>query len=175
MYRNNQRLTSTVEMPLRSDSGSPSSSLRFIYLDETDLLSIKTSHHTSDSSASRSLEGNSTSSIQHPLSPRSDSSSHRRTHGRHQDSSARLPTGRRKSLGRSLARALVSPVRVAKEKLFIGSPKRIGESLKQALENNPLFHSRRETWQEELNLPRHTTEEQAIAILLSRELDELDF
>jgi hypothetical protein len=164
-------------MSFDPDSGSCSSSMRFIYLDETAIQSIKNSHHTSNST-SKSLEWCSSSPNQHPQSPCSESSFPQHNHGLHcQDSSASLSTGRRKSLGRSLAKALISPVRrVTKEKMVNGgSPKRIGESLKQAWGNNPLFHSRRETWQEELNLPRNTTEEQAIAILLSRELDELDF
>jgi hypothetical protein len=162
-------------MQFNSEDSSPPSSLRFIYLVETGLLSSKSSQPPSDS-GNRSLDWTSSPSYHahYPQSPCSESSSHQCGRGAHQDSSNGLPTGRRKSLRKSLAKALVSPVRVAKDKMSIGSPRRMGESLKQALGNNPLF-SRRETWQEELNLPRNTTEEQAIAILLSRELDQLDF
>lgn len=161
-------------MASNSESSSPPGSLRFIYLDETDLASIKTLHTPSDSTH-RDLEWGTSSSERHPQSPCSVSppQSHRDLHDHH--SSHGPSRGRRMNLRKSLANALVSPVRAAKGKISLGSPKRMGESLKQALVHNPLFHPRRETWQQELDLPRHTTEEQAIAILLSRELDELDF
>jgi hypothetical protein len=174
-------------MRLDSESGSPPSSPRFVYLDEKDLVSLKLGHHLPNSPNSH-LEccGSSSSNASHghlesPCCEGSHRSGREAQHPNRHPSSHRPSGGRRrKSLGKSLAKALTSPGRLARGSKVSAnnrnSPKRgVGESLRQALGHNPLFfHSRRETWQEELGLPRNTTEEQAIAILLSRELDQLD-
>lgn len=86
----------------------------------------------------------------------------------------------RRSIRTTLVRALSSPVKVAKNKIAnpLLSPNRSPSKKKLKMKN----HSSKKlssqddmkTWQEKFDLPPKTTREQAMAILLCRELEMMD-
>jgi hypothetical protein len=75
---------------------------------------------------------------------------------------------KRKSIRKSLTNAFVSPARAAKDKLSAipRTPKKQGPMKKKRSTTN---------WQKRLNLPPGVTEDEAIAVLLAKELTMLDF
>ena len=97
---------------------------------------------------------------------------------------------RRDSLRKSLSNVLTSPVRAARRQLSLTPPLMSPlRSPKDSSRRNLLLrhtsisrkgistsnrHIQGKTWQEELDLPSDTTKEQAMAILLCRELENMD-
>jgi transposase len=92
----------------------------------------------------------------------------------------------RRSLRKSITAVLVSPVRVAKDCIHLSnpivSPRRMSRSLKHSLAKtgsnarNILSPRKDEhkSWREELDVPQKTRPEEAMAILLCRELECMD-
>jgi hypothetical protein len=88
----------------------------------------------------------------------------------------------RRSLRKSIAFALASPVRVAKKERFtLTSPRRLSRTMRNSLNKTGesarnLLVPKKEplTWRDELDLPPNTTKEEAMAILLCRELELMD-
>ena len=90
---------------------------------------------------------------------------------------------RRPSLRKGLLKAFSSPVKIAKDSLShhnVLSPKK-GSSQSKNSKKLKLGHSNKQfsskelkSWQEQFDLPPNTTKEQAMAVLLCRELEMID-
>jgi hypothetical protein len=87
----------------------------------------------------------------------------------------------RRSLRKSIAFALTSPVRVAKDRITLTSPRRLSRTMRNSFSKTGesarnLLLSKKEplTWRDELDLPSNTTKEEAMAFLLCRELELMD-
>mmetsp|Transcript_39282 Transcript_39282/g.95041 ORF Transcript_39282/g.95041 Transcript_39282/m.95041 type:complete len:171 (+) Transcript_39282:1136-1648(+) len=86
----------------------------------------------------------------------------------------------RRSIRKSIGDAFKTPVRAAKAKLQTGSnassPMVLVENLRKSMtkkeSGNRKSHS--SNWLEELDLPKNTTREQALVVLLCRELEAID-
>jgi hypothetical protein len=166
---------------------SSNSALRFIYMDEDAILSqANHSMHTSSTTVTSTFNESmniSMSSIDYhhhshnyPLSPTLDRntkhSTFRSCESEDSVSSYDSAAGkqRRTSIRKKLTNSLISPVRAAKDKISSPSPRKQGShkltSSKRRNHNN---------WQKQLNLPPGVTEDEAIAVLLAKELTMLDF
>ena len=91
--------------------------------------------------------------------------------GRHRDApnsqmDQEHPAPKRKSIRKSIGDALVTPVRAAKRKIQLpGSPSKSSKPR----------GGKKKTWQEQLQLPAGVHQDEAIAMLLAKELTMLDF
>jgi hypothetical protein len=162
-----------------SDLEANLSSLRFLYMDDDELLSpdhssfggsfyesmsIKsvTDDLNHSTSAATSLTCSPTSEnreiIDSPL--RSGASS--RLNAGLQDH--HTPAIKRKSIRKSISHALTSPVRAAKDKIQLSSP--VKASKAKSKTSKP--------WQQQLHLPAGVHQDEAIAVLLAKELKMLD-
>lgn len=171
--------------PLGADDIEGNSALRFIYMDDDDLLSptnspMKSLNDSSNLSIKGVADWNQHSTTP-PTSPRlekrefddhgsrgnrtSNISMHSRSSSEQQHEHPK-----RKSIRKSLTYALTSPVRAAtKGKLSLTSPLRKSSKSSSGSVNS------KDPWQKQLDLPPGVKPDQAIAYLLAKELDMLDF
>jgi len=157
------------------DAFESNSSLRLLYSDEDELLlspataPMSPLHWSANSSIKSVTDWNQLSSTP-PLSPMVDN---RHTNSPGSNSSTIIKdeqhAGKRRSIRKSITHALVSPMRAAKDKISSPSPKKSTRSLKGTLKNS------NKEWRKQLNLPPDADEDQAIAVLLAKELSMLDF
>jgi hypothetical protein len=158
-------------------------SLRFIYMDDEGLLSPTSSlhdnlsiesgcycrndfHHYPDLSPPLCLPPISTEAIQHGREFNRNRNHHHNDNTSSHDHDER--TGRRKSIRKSISHVLTSPVRAVKGKISLKSPPK---ATNMGLKNN-----HHKEWRKELGLPRDVvTQDEAIAFLLAKELNMLDF
>mmetsp|Transcript_14729 Transcript_14729/g.23820 ORF Transcript_14729/g.23820 Transcript_14729/m.23820 type:complete len:162 (+) Transcript_14729:218-703(+) len=160
-------------MPPQEDDDISSSALRLIYMDEEELLSPKNnSFHDSMNLSMSSIDWN---QRHPPMSPTLDHHSDNHSDSSDHHDVVRSATGKRKSIRKSLSHALVTPVRAAKDKISLSSPKKINKSLKNALSHHSGHKSSsHNNWQKKLDLPKNVRQDEAIALLLSKELTMLD-
>lgn len=86
----------------------------------------------------------------------------------------------RRSIRKSIDDAFTTPVRAAKAKLqesnSVSSPMVLVENFKRSITKKQIANKKSDSskWWEELDLPKNTTKEQALAVLLCRELEAID-
>lgn len=86
----------------------------------------------------------------------------------------------RRSMRKSIGDAFTTPVRAAKAKLqersSASSPMVLVENFRRSITKKEIANRKSDSskWWEELDLPKNTTKEQALAVLLCRELEAID-
>lgn len=158
------------------------SALRFIYMDDDELLSPTSSLHDSASLSIKSGGADWGSShhnhrrpvMSPPLSPTSGETDHRAGHHHipSEEEEEERPE-KRKSIRKSLSHALTSPVRAAtssRGRMSSLSPRKATKNMFKSCKGN-----NSKQWRKQLDLPPDVTQDEAIAVLLAKELKMLDF
>ncbi|KAG7369754.1 hypothetical protein IV203_027500 [Nitzschia inconspicua] len=134
-------------------------SLRFVYDMDDDIL-LSPDGSLNGSTSSRSIEWTKQHAVlSPPLSPTSDVEIHHE-HGR--------PV-KRNSIRNSLSHVFASPVRAAAKGKLSFSPRKVTPK--------PRVHNSKSNkeWRKQLDLPKDVKPDEAIAVLLAKELTMLDF